>query len=281
MARKPSTAMRGPLWAAALAAIVSSCTPEQRSAPESWMTVSAAIVNYSGKFGVYNSDQFQNNWNPNFAGWNNDMTMDFRNTMDDIASLEFEWGLAGSESYIEDLYNDHLTSERVDVMWLATHGGVDGTEAFWAMWESGVLANSLLMRLGDEERNQRLLISVACNTLYSSDGLFVQRWQNVFRGGLKFVAGYWLDVFFAPTTVEVGEDFVTNLKNDWTIDNAWGDAADDWLWDNEPSYWGTGTSLSNCEQRTDLMRYDHMLSDSSTPQLRDGQIAYYCGWNWD
>jgi hypothetical protein len=266
--------------------------------------VTRAALTTTGTFGVMTTDKYQNNWvsdhceDPSYwfeqcYAW--DMADHFSDRIDDYASWGLRRGLDNGGYYLHDYlngYGDIFGADNVDVLWLHTHGGVNDDVgngdiwAYWNMWESRTYAGSQLMRLGDvttvtvpfvgqvTTRGLKLFISYSCNILKYSDGLWWQRLDPIFRGGLKYMVGAYDLIHWGPTMDEAGEELADHMSHGDTIWTSWVEATNDWYWDsNHPAAVTTGTDWGDCFDRLQNMTYDQLFT---RPPLRDGVGWAYC-----
>ena len=142
-----------------------------------------------------------------------------------------------------------------------------------ALYEVNQDAHITLMRLGDDSRKASLLGLWVCDTLaeYSSTQEHRSvRWERIFSGGLRYVAGFRGKHMRGTTTDEDGKDFAESLMGGSTIKNAFGYAMGDWFndlmswafdWDNnEPTVAASGRNDSDCSQRLKRMTLQKMIN---------------------
>jgi Family of unknown function (DUF6345) len=278
--------MRGRIVLAG-ALLLSACS---ESSPEQSKPESAASGIHNGPpilaYGVYNQEDFELNWAPHLPH-SNDMTNQFRDWFSaGWQQLQFQYDLVGTRPYIEDTL-DQNESDNVDVLWLATHGAAvtNASTAMWSMWPQPDWIGGMIdpnsqhgaftanMRWGDEAWNLKLFVTYSCSTLRYNDGQAWTRWDNVMKGGLKYVLGSHDIVIFGWSNAENGKQFALNSLGHWRLWDAWIDANGDWATANDVAALATGANESDCWTRLGGMRLDDVAPATT---YRDNNVGWWC-----
>lgn len=229
------------------------------------------------RFGTMCQSDFQNGWCNTLPNvWNH--CASFNNELDDTDTKVFYYNLHGAK-WTWEQGGDSNFLDGVNLFYANTHGGGWSDKSVWAMWNDGVTADSIKMRLGDNNFGLSILATYACETLKFDDGKMWTRMGPIFRGGLRIAVGSHDKVYDSTTTDEVGEDFADNLQGSNTIKYSWKDAVSDWYVDNDATIMSTGKDKADCENRRDNMKWQNY--SSGYPRLRDNQIGWYCYWYWN
>jgi hypothetical protein len=228
------------------------------------------------RFGTECQSDFQNSWAKTLPQvWNH--CSNFNNELDDTDTKVFYYNLHG-QKWNWETDGDQGLIDNVNLFYANTHGGTTATDAQWGMWDSWTTANSSAMRLGDEAYGLSILVTYACQTMKSNDNNFWPRWDSIFNGGLRVVAGSHDTLFDSTTTNEVGEDFAWDIAHGWSVWNAWSDAASDWWVDNDAAVATTGVDMNNCWDRQYGITWHNY---DNYPRLRDGSNGWVCYSNWN
>ena len=281
-----------PFHIAGTAVLLAACTSTPVTEDSPSVESSAKAIIGGGTFGTYAGEEYQNGWQPSFCidpwwWWKTCYAVQTTNAFTTgmvvhaHATRGFRFDLNNTKVYLEDTA-DEIEPETVDVLWLFTHGSVDGTVAHWYMWNQGVTAQSNYMRLGDEAKGLKLFISYACHTLFFGDGdMWATRLDPIFRGGLKIMVGSHDIINWGETMNEAGDEFAEALGDNRSILTAWHYALDDWNFDNDATIVATGSSWGDCFDRLQNTNYDQVLDNTVRPPLRYGVGWAYCLWYWD
>lgn len=233
----------------------------------------ATQLAHAGRFGTQCQQSYQNGWQTTLPNsW--DRCAWFNDELNDTDTQVYYYDLHGAKYWWES--TDEL--DRVNLVYVNTHGGGWSTASVWAMWDQDSLAYSSAMRLGDQSYGASIFSTYSCETLKFNDGKMWDRMGPIFRGGLRIATGSHDKVYDSITTDEVGEDYADNLQDGYTIKYSWKDGNSDWYADQDITVMATGTSRSNCRSRRDNMTWQNFGSYS---RLRDGAINRYCYTYWD
>lgn len=262
-----------------LAGLLPACAPQDTldlGADGESASLQQALDHTPMWIGTRCQSDFQNNWR---ATWDNyAMCAGFNNKIDDTDTLRFYYNLHGAKnafdnSMVAEINNGGVDS--VDFFFFQTHGGFDSSTSRWTMWDQDTRAYSVDMRIGNDGRQAQVLATYSCDTLYTADGLFVTRWRNAFRGGLKLLLG--AHGFVYNGADGKGADFATRLQNGEGIGDAWLRAVYYADTTNSPSFANTGTNNTNCWARAGAT----MSSVQSIPRIQDNNVGYYCWVQWN
>lgn len=240
---------------------------------------SAALDNRPGwLFGVRCQQDYQNNWDPTISAYG--MCSKFINGINgsNLDHVGFYYNLHGAQNDIQTTWDTCYNCggvDSVDFFMLYTHGGIDSSQARFAMWDSYTRAWTGSMRIGDNGRQAKVLATYACDTLAVSDGNFFNRWQGVLDGGLKIVVGAY-DLLYDGND-QKGTEFSSRLEGGEPVGFAWNEAV--WYADNSnhPLAVATGANSADCTNR----RQANLATALSMPRLQDAAWQYACwsGWN--
>jgi hypothetical protein len=247
------------------------------------VVVHASPLVNGGRFGSWCTRSYQNNWQVEQPqAW--DLCGGFVSQMDVTAAKVFYFDL-NNKKFFWEKDGDHQaannSADDVDLLWVATHGGVDSTTAVYAMWNDDVTANSSAMRLGDSATwggGLAILATYACDVLTNSDNKLVQRWAPALRGGLKMVLGSHATLNGGDTTDDCGANFADLLQHGYSVRTSWRDGMIDWYVDQDPAIMATGSTCSDCTNRRDGMTWANF---GNFPFIRDNNIGCTCWWTWD
>jgi len=236
-----------------------------------------------GRFGAWCTRAYKNNWQVEQPdGW--DLCGGFVGQMDVTATKAFYYDL-NNKKYYWERFGDHQaandSADDVDLLWVATHGGINSSTAVYAMWNQGVTADSVEMRLGDSATwggGLAILATYSCDTLSNADNKLVQRWAPALRGGLKMIVGSHSTLNGGDTTDDCGSNFAEKLQNGSSIRTSWRDGMIDWYAPQDPAMVSTGSTCSDCANRRDAMTWKNF---GNYPFLRDGDIGCTCWAMWD
>jgi hypothetical protein len=259
----------------ALAVLVPSCS--QGTVEEKVGVQSQAQDNRPGwSMGVRCQADFQNNWDPN---WNNyGMCQNFINGVNGshLDSVSFYYNLHGAQGDIQNSSDTCLAcggADSVDFFLMATHGGIDSTQARFAMWDMTTRAWTGSMVLGDDGQQLKVLATFSCDTLATSDGHFIDRWGGVFNGGLKIAVGAY-DLVYSGND-QKGTEFASRIENSEPVGFAWNQAV--WYADNSnhPLAAATGVDSTDCSGR----RQANLGTALSMAREQSWGYACWSGWN--
>ncbi|XXY51343.1 DUF6345 domain-containing protein [Sorangium sp. So ce269] len=225
------------------------------------------------------TDAYQNNWQGALAGaWT--VCDRFVAELDNGSILDFYYDLHGSAWFWHDGGDQEPDGlEEVDLFFTLTHGGaISAADAVWAMWDQNVLATTSNMRLGDEGRGLSILAQDSCETLKIDSNTW-DRWDSVFRGGLRGTVGSHGTLNLGSAEFDLGKVFAQRLNAGDTVTTAWFVANDTTAFNNQDTaVMFTGTDWGNCTNRRDTMTWSNF---EAYPRLRDNTIGSWCGLIWD
>lgn len=238
----------------------------------------AGVSQHSIQVGTRCQQEYQNGWQVDVG--NNDVWNRCWNFQSTAATTEvnaFYYNLHGAKAAFEDPDSCGWACgyvDAVDVFYTNTHGGVNASQAFWAMWDQGSFAISSNMRLGASSRQNMVLASFACDT-HATDGNTWTRWYPVFAGGMVMTVGG-RDLLYAGNA-QSGREFASRMNDGESIGRAWLEST--WYADNRnsPAVINTGRNAADCWNRQGV-GYDSLFP---TPVLRDGDIGYMCWTTWN
>lgn len=165
--------------------------------------------------------------------------------------------------------------DTVDFAMICTHGGASTTPNVFAlgMYSVGDMLYSTDMRLGDDNNGLSVYLAYACETfaVHGSHANYWQsRWLPVFKGGLKFAAGFWQNAYYSATASHSGSNYAECIHGvDAILDSCWQTtmlAANNY---NTPMVMATGTNYDNAIYR---LFHISMTNWHSLPKLSDNQI---------
>lgn len=193
------------------------------------------------------------------------------------ATHKFYYDLVGKQYFWHDTGDQETNSlEDVDLFFTMTHGGYNNDLAAYSMWETGVDAETSQMRLGDEGVGTSILAGAVCKTLHFDDYTW-NRWDSVFKGGLRMAAGSYDMFWWKREDNQVGSRFGTFLNVGHTFKYAWSAAFNQTVQPEDPAIMvATGPGV-DCDYRRDQMTWDNY---ESFERLRDDQADNWCGWYW-
>lgn len=277
--------------------------PAQR-APETTPAVEhAGLVNLRW-FGAYCQEDYQNDslgkpWQNNQSSIY-DLCNRFVNDLDDTDTKSFYFNAHGAKTFFEES-GDVLSGglDTVDLTFFAGHGGAytasesmiacgTGVAGVYPMYENGSYACTPKMRLGDDGHGLSVLSTYACETHAGGfhsvkepgnipGNLWVDRWVNAFRGGLRMTSGSVQDTFSGSTYADVGKRYSDNLQAGQTFATAWANALNVGS-ANDPSLIAAGSSAADCTSRLDNMNYQNF---TNYPRLRDAAVVQMCRRYWE
>lgn len=249
--------------------------PSGRVSPDSIGRLDSHLL-YSLDLGVRCEDDFQNNWQATWS--NNNACWDFGNTMDGHGQdWEFYYNLVGAQARIEETSDATFGPDDVELFLLASHGGINSTSFVLAMWDQNSLASSTQMRVGDDGDRGEILSLYSCNTM-KVDGNTFTRWNNTFRGGLKYATGAHGLVFNGGTTQTFGADYANDLDSGDVVGAAWGDNISSAYSLNRPAAiaTGNGANANDC-----WARYDSDVAEVLGLSRRtDNDVIWMCWVTW-
>jgi hypothetical protein len=132
------------------------------------------------------------------------------------------------------------------------------------------------MRLGDEARGLSILATQSCQTL-KIDAFTWQRWDSVFRGGLRAVLGSHGDVAIGGGD-NIGRTFATYLNQGYALREAWVYAVGSTAAKNDVAVVFTGLNANDCTNRRLGMNWSNF---KNYQRLRDNGFATWCWELWD
>lgn len=266
----------GFLAAAALATVGCGMEPlAEQPAADPAVAEQARALSGVSLFGALCQKDYQSGWLDTLS-YSYNRCQGFVDELSDTDTQEFYYNLKGKKPYLEKAQDQDL-AEKVDLLFLSTHGGASGSSARYAMYEKDTRAFTMNMYLGNESHRLSILSGYACDTMKGTDAELIARWKPVYAGGLRYVTGAWDVLWDGITTDEVGEDYADNLQDGLSIQNAWSDAVSDWATEQHPAIQATGSTWNDCLSRKNGMKLSNY---ASYPRLVDGAVKYYCGHRW-
>jgi hypothetical protein len=232
--------------------------------------------------GVRCQQEYQNNWQTDVGDsdvWRR--CTNFINQIRQTDNVRFYFNLHGAKQPLEK-NNDGCGqacggADSVDIFYMNTHSGVNGSSAFWAMWDQGSWAVTSNMRLGDNSRQLMVLATFSCDTLRTSDGAaaVLARWLGTLSGGLVMTVGGH-DLLYAGNDQSATE-FASRMQDGEPIGQAWLEST--WYADNrnKPTAMATGANANDCWNRMKVS----LPTLFGTPVLRDSGVGYVCWSSWD
>ena len=227
------------------------------------------------KFGTLCQKDYQGGWLDSLP-YSYDRCQGFVDELSDTDTSVFYYNLKQEKDFLETA-RDQDRAEKVDLLFLSTHGSVSGDTARFSMYESMTRALTKSMKLGDESQRLSILSGYACDTMAGTDAQLIQRWKPAYAGGLRYVTGAWDLLWDSPTTDEVGEDYADNLQDNIPLQDAWSDAVSDWATEQHPAIQATGSTWNECLSRKKNMKWKNY---SSYARLAGASVKYYCGHRW-
>ncbi|HRZ78497.1 MAG TPA: DUF6345 domain-containing protein [bacterium] len=236
--------------------------------------------------GAKSENTWENNWKDPWRG--NDVCSYWYSTMGYYSSIDqISYTSLGSAKTRYETDGDQNSTYGLDAFDIYLHCGHSGHyytsndgvhNAQWHMWNEDTRALSKNMRLGDETRELKLFSTYGCAQMYDEDGHRLERWNPIFKGGLKFATGFWeLAWLFGSdytSNRQLGIDYAQYLNTtNKTVKYAWWDAVKEHP-DNKPAVLASGASQSNAASRRDNMR---MVDLPNYSVLRDGDVDWL-GW---
>ena len=214
------------------------------------------------------------------------------------------WANQSKQTSVKEFiaYTAANAGNSVDILFIATHGGVSPNNARLALWPDSqeIDTKDDGIRLGDFPRRLSILALNSCWVLsdsnvpygdssvdpdkYDGTGLDPQvysgymwnRWSGVFKGGLRIAVGGangeimsdgWLS-----STDDNPSDFVDYMANRSILD-AFVDAYDNWDVEQHVGGIASGKDPQDCVDRLQHMTYGNM---SSYKRLYDSDVNYLC-----
>ena len=248
----------------------------------------AALASDTHDFGTRCQQDFQNDWQSSLPNTYRACSS-FNETMMDAGNQRrFYYNLQNTSATQYRLHDvgDHTThgADTLTGLFVATHGGAFSGRWVYTLHEDGEYAESNKMRLGDDAKELRLLMSYSCDTM-KGDSDFVQRWRNVFRGGLSYATGAHGDLYFygsRRTMRSIGDDLATEMVEGTTMRSAWRIAFKDRSsrWnsnDNSPAVLAVQKNSADCahwRQNATWTNIDGYIQD------RDHNARIYCWTRW-
>ena len=186
----------------------------------------------------------------------------------DLVDKQFFWHESGDQ--------EPLSLEDVDLFFTMTHGGINNDIAAYSMWNRNVDAQTWHMRLGDEGVGTSIFASASCHVLHFDDYTW-NRWDSVFKGGLRMALGSYDMFWWKPADWEMGSRFGTFLNVSHTFKYAWSAAFNATVQPQDPAIMVAAGPGVDCDNRRDQMTWDNF---ESFPRLRDDETDGWCGWYW-
>ena len=235
-------------------------------------TVRSALTGYH--FGVATESSYQDNWNVTLD-YSTENGSEFgsrlaENNTWDWQFTTLQWG----KPYFEETGDAWWSGiDTVHALYTNTHGNVNSSTAYMAMWEKDTFAYTTAMRLGDDSVGLGLLAAYACHLLKFDDGLLPTRWGNALRGGLYYLMGSQDIVYDGWTLSDTGEQVAENLNDGDLLYHAWFDGVGDCCYDQDGAVVSTGRSLGECEARRDNTQWPNIMA---YVRLRDSDVQWQC-----
>ena len=226
--------------------------------------------------------EYQNNWQLDVG--NSDVWRrcgNFNSQISQTDDLKFYLNLHGAKPTLEKTSDGCGWAcggaDSVDFYYTNTHAGVNGSDAFFAMWDQNSWALSSNMRMGDTGRQLMVFATFVCNTLQTSDGVanVLTRWVPPFSGGLVMTVGAHASLYSGND--QSATEFASRMQDGEPIGRAWLESA--WYADNSntPSVMNTGRDANDCWNRGNVT----LPSLFGTPVLRDSAVGYFCWSSWN
>lgn len=274
--------------------------PIRKSASARSLVMNAALVAFAITFlfalsgstvhaqsmhvGVRCQDSFQDSWAPDIDIY--PACSDFISQIASTDKVDFYFNLENAAPAFQsgnanETCNACGGTDSVDFFFMITHGTIannNANYAGYAMWNDNSVAWTPNMRFGDSGKDLKVFATFSCDTFKTSDGLFWNRWQTVFDGGLKIgVGGH--DLLYVDNSTTAVTDFAADMQSGQSIGESWLESVWDANNDNHPSVANTGANSSQCWSRQGAT----LSSVQTMSTLRDSQIGYVCwsGWNGD
>ena len=254
------------------------------------MTLASNAMAGTVHFGVRCQSDFQDSWAP---------TIDVYAACDDFISeiqpyefVDFYFNLHGAELAFyygqpAETCNPCGGADSVDFFFMTTHGTIANNNADYAgyaMWDDacagtnppGCIAWTPNMRFGSSGQELKVFATFSCDTFKNSDGLFWNRWQTVYKGGLKIgVGGH--DLLYTGNDTQAETNFAAYMLQNNSIGWSWLDAVYYANTSNHPTVANTGANSTDCWNRQGFT-VNNVVGASV---LRDGAIGYVCWTNWN
>jgi len=220
--------------------------------------------------GIYGGKYFQYTWQPTILS-EYDRCDKFWHAIDDYDHIYFYTDLSGgAKSWIEDT-NDQSMTEKVDIVWISTHGIANTNYFKLAMYYQYTWASTWDMRLGDEQLGTSIWGNYACHSMDYPDN-----WFTPLKGGLRIVTGVEDHAYDAPGTKNIGERWADLMNLGYTIAWSWQYAFTNGYSVPEKVVIVTcGATQSDADFRVTHMRYRNSTFYKFTnfPRKRDGDCV--------
>jgi len=244
-----------------------------RAALAAAISLGLAVEAQAGEFGTRCQQTFDNDWQAPLS-WVYDRCSGFNDRANDNnAQLFYCYVNGGSGFRSNDGSTGYCGVDTVDLFYVSTHGGVNGTDAVLARKPVGGLALSSQWRFGDNGNQVAIFSQYACKTL-AIDGNAYTRWVNPFKGGLYLATGSH-DIFVDGwTTAGTGYDYADGLTHGKSVKWAWFDGNSDWWFDQDVAIYASSSgSESGCGLRRDYMTGQNI---NLFGRVRDGYMNRIC-----
>lgn len=223
------------------------------------------------------------------------------------------WAVSPADVFVRDWVNQsrdtslgefkgtgYVAGDSADIVFVSTHGGVNETDAFLALWPNNqdVWSNADGLRFGEFPGRLSVLVLSSCWVLSDSavptnsnagnqydgsgsaapekSGFMFNRWGGAFKGGLKIAVGGANGVTYSDGVLSSTDDnppnFVQNMKNR-PILNAFLDAWENWDVDQHVGGIASGRTPADCMNRLLSLRFDKL---NDFPRLYDADVQYLC-----
>jgi hypothetical protein len=269
------------------------------NAPEEAVDVERAGVDSGRIFGAFCQADYEDNWQELLEStW--EICGRFVNDLDDTDAKAFYYNTTNAKANFEESGDARANGlDTVDLLFFSGHGGAftesesrnigaSGITATHVMWNKGQRALSANMRLGDDARGLSILSTNTCETHAGGShsvttpgqiagNLYVQRWINAFRGGLRVSTSTVESGANGSGTEDIGKRYSNNLQAGQTFSAAWSGALNVGS-RHDPSLLMTGTNGTDCFARMDTMTWQN---HTSKPRLRDNAVGNMCRRYWE
>jgi hypothetical protein len=163
--------------------------------------------------------------------------------------------------------------DTVDIIMVCTHGGAWDDVFTIVMWDNNTRVFSDEMRLGDDGRGLSIYTSYTCNIMKPDEDIW-NRWEKIFKGGLKYASAFWEASKHGSAAKGLGEKYANLLHGSGaTLKYSWLDAMDDYT-GNTPAVMASGVSVEHCEMRRDTMLWSNFKN--SFNRFRDSEVKNVC-----
>ena len=234
--------------------------------------------------GAKSEDYYQDEWLQTLIG-NDEICGGFVNRMNNYSdSTRIYWtGLGAVSPFHEGTDGGATGLDAVDIFMVCTHGGAAYSPLRFvlAIYYKYQLANSNLMKLGNNDRGLSIFTAFSCETMNGSTSEVHSRWLPIFQGGLRIAAGVYGDVSpKQPATF--GTDFANQLHaSNKTITSAWLDTMDDYFSEVSPRVVSSGdwryahefNRTDSCFNRIGNMKLNNY---KNYPRLTDSTYLAIC-----